>query len=383
MCFAVACSSARVDRTETPRPGLERSQYETNLQEERNRNATTLVKSAEEYDQAVRAWHQAAQRSLRERLEIPPVFREVVRFNGLDAYAVGYRIAMHRGQRLNVELRRRGGSGHLFAEVFEEIPPSDYPMYRLVHSLSTDDRQYAFEANTTGPHVLRLQPELGASNEWEVTISVETDLKFPVANVTEESIRSVFGDSRDGGRRDHAGVDIFAPRGTPVVAVADGLITTVKNGGLGGKVVWQRDDERSTLYYYAHLDQQLVRRGQYVRAGDTIATVGNTGNARRSSPHLHFGVYRSAAVAIDPLPYLNRAGPAAPEPVRADVSSLGRWLTVGRDAVGVRASPDSTAPVIHEIARDDRILVVGAASDWHRVRLEDGRSGFISGAMLY
>jgi len=358
-------------------------QYESNLLAERGRAELALVKSAEDFDAAVRAWYEAAHRSLRERVEIPSVFREVVRFETAAAYAVGYRVMLRRGQRLNVEVQRRDGSGVLFAEVFEELPPDEDPWFRLVHSASTEGSACVFEAMRDGPHVLRLQPQLGESNEWDITIRAETERFFPVAGVGVDAIRSVFGDSRDGGRRDHQGVDIFAPRGTPVIAVADGVITSTKNGGLGGRVVWQRDEERGVLYYYAHLDRQLVRAGQQVRAGDTIATVGNTGNARRSEPHLHFGVYRTGARAINPLPYLEHASASAPQPVRAETETLGRWLTVERDAVSVRNSPDPNAPVIHRVARDDRVLVVGAVSDWHRIRLPDGRSGFVADSLLH
>jgi len=383
--FAVGCNTTRVERTETPRPASELNGNDDALSaSERNLYESTLMKASGDYAEDVRAWHEAARRSLRERLDVPAAFREVVRFNGQDAYAVGYRIDLRRGQRLRIELKRRDGNGRVFAEVFEEIPPRNEPWYRLVHSISTDNRTYEFEASTDGPHVLRLQPELGASNEWEITIRAEGGLRFPVAAGTSESIGSEFGAPRDGGNRDHQGVDIFAPRGTSVVAVADGEITSVKTGGLGGKVVWQRDEKRGVLYYYAHLDQQLVTTGQRVRAGDPIGTVGNTGNARGTPPHLHFGVYRGANRAIDPERFLLSSVVAPPDPVYVNGSSLGRWLTMRRGEVSVRAAPRNDAPVIHEIARDDRVLVIGAApSDWHRVRLEDGRSGFVPGSYLY
>ena len=56
--------------------------------------------------------------------------------------------------------------------------------------------------------------------------------------------------------------------------------------------------------YYAHLDEQLATDGQSVRAGDTIGLIGNTGNARSTPPHLHFGIY-TFGEAIDPLPFVN------------------------------------------------------------------------------
>ncbi|NLG63534.1 MAG: M23 family metallopeptidase, partial [Candidatus Cloacimonetes bacterium] len=79
---------------------------------------------------------------------------------------------------------------------------------------------------------------------------------------------------------------------------------------IGGKVIWMRPDGEDVELYYAHLDRQDVRPGERVRAGDQIGLVGNTGNARGTSPHLHFGVYRNGGrVAINPEPWLERTSP--------------------------------------------------------------------------
>lgn len=134
-------------------------------------------------------------------------------------------------------------------------------------------------------------------------------LSFPVA-MPGAAIASVFGDPRDGGAREHHGVDIFAPRGTPVVAAGDGRVTDVRNTPVGGLVIWMEDFDRGLIYYYAHLEEQYVRRGQIISAGDTIGAVGNSGNARGVNPHLHFGVYLPGTIAVDPAPMLG-APPAA------------------------------------------------------------------------
>lgn len=127
-------------------------------------------------------------------------------------------------------------------------------------------------------------------------------LVFPVAGL-KAKIGSFWGAVRDGGKRKHEGIDIFAAKNTPVVAVTDGIISAVGNGGIGGKTVWLRSTGSKYSYYYAHLDTQLVRRGQRVKKGQILGRVGNTGNARNTPPHLHFGVYTSRG-AVDPLPYV-------------------------------------------------------------------------------
>jgi peptidoglycan LD-endopeptidase LytH len=117
-------------------------------------------------------------------------------------------------------------------------------------------------------------------------------------------VGSRFGDPRDGGSRDHQGVDIFAPRGTPVLAAADGWVTGATENRLGGKVVWVWNPASGEALYYAHLDRQEVSPGARVRAGDVIGRVGNTGNARGTPPHLHFGIYEPGQGAVDPLPFI-------------------------------------------------------------------------------
>jgi murein DD-endopeptidase MepM/ murein hydrolase activator NlpD len=112
-----------------------------------------------------------------------------------------------------------------------------------------------------------------------------------------------WGAPRDGGRR-HQGIDLLAPVGTPLVAVASGHITRLSNldRGRGGISLWLRD-RRGTAYYYAHNQHNLVRLGQQVRAGQLLARVGATGNARGGPPHLHFQIHPSGGrpVSADAL----------------------------------------------------------------------------------
>lgn len=116
-------------------------------------------------------------------------------------------------------------------------------------------------------------------------------LRIPVVGATKKSIISFFGDARDNGRK-HEGIDIVAPKGTMVVAPLEGTITDVSYNVLGGKVIWLQDSKSKRSYYFAHLDSQIVSKGMIVKAGDTLGTVGNTGNARRTRSHLHFGIYK-------------------------------------------------------------------------------------------
>jgi peptidoglycan LD-endopeptidase LytH len=110
-----------------------------------------------------------------------------------------------------------------------------------------------------------------------------------------------WGAPRDGGRRRHQGIDLLAPAGTPLVAVASGQIVRLSNTdrGRGGISLWLRD-ARGTAYYYAHNQHNLVRLGQQVRAGQLLARVGTSGNARGGPPHLHFQIHPGGGRPVSP-----------------------------------------------------------------------------------
>jgi murein DD-endopeptidase MepM/ murein hydrolase activator NlpD len=132
-------------------------------------------------------------------------------------------------------------------------------------------------------------------------------MAVPVEGVSASRIADTFGAPRGRDRR-HQGVDIFAPRGTPVRSATPGLVLSVRDQGLGGRQVWVLGPAHER-HYYAHLDDwaPALRAGDRVRTGALLGTVGDTGNARGTPPHLHYGVY-TANGAIDPLPRL-RATP--------------------------------------------------------------------------
>jgi murein DD-endopeptidase MepM/ murein hydrolase activator NlpD len=110
-----------------------------------------------------------------------------------------------------------------------------------------------------------------------------------------------WGAPRDGGRRRHQGIDLLAPAGTPLVAVANGRISRLSNRdrGRGGISLWLRD-RRGTAYYYAHNQHNLVHLGQQVQAGQLLGRVGATGNARGGPAHLHFQIHPGGGRPVPP-----------------------------------------------------------------------------------
>ena len=109
-----------------------------------------------------------------------------------------------------------------------------------------------------------------------------------------------WGFPRSGGRT-HEGVDMFAPMGTPLYAVAQGTIYRVYTNSLGGLAINLIDDE-GNMYYYAHLSAAYVKDGQNVGTGQVIGAVGDSGNARGTPPHVHLQFHPGNGAPVNPYP---------------------------------------------------------------------------------
>lgn len=137
---------------------------------------------------------------------------------------------------------------------------------------------------------------------------------LPVEGVRPDQLTDTFSQARGGGARVHDAIDIMAPRGTPVVAAVGGTVEKLFTSKAGGLTVYVRSPDRRTITYYAHLDAYApgLREGQVLKAGDPIGTVGFSGNANPSAPHLHFAIMQTTpdsdwwepATAINPYPIL-------------------------------------------------------------------------------
>ncbi|MDA0874425.1 MAG: peptidoglycan DD-metalloendopeptidase family protein, partial [Bacteroidetes bacterium] len=292
-----------------------------------------------------------------------------------DIMALGYRLDLLRGQQLVVEAASRAGF-LVFADLYQEREDMDAGRRRLASADSTG--HLTVDIVQTGAYLLRIQPEILAEGSFRLSIRTRASLVFPVSGHSSADVQSFWGDARDGGRRDHHGVDIFAPRGTPVVAVRAGTVTRVRETGIGGKQVWLRDAAGHN-YYYAHLDEQRVRDGQHVAPGDTLGTVGNTGNARSTPPHLHFGIYQRGP--HDPWAWVHNPR-RSPSRVLADSALFGTWRTLTADGTAVRRIPSDRIPVAFEAGAALPVHVIGGTADWYHVRLADGRSGYVPASRL-
>jgi peptidoglycan LD-endopeptidase LytH len=261
-----------------------------------------------QHNPPAREWFAAADRALREpqRIELPFDTRGE-RVSG--ASAAGYAFTVPVGRRVAVTVARdvvASDTGELFVDLFRAAPLRHE---RLTGALpGSGSLPLVLDVIEGGDYVLRVQPPAGAAGAYDIEIAASPLLSFPVKGGDTSAIWSVFGAERDGGRRAHRGVDIFAARGTPVLAATDGWVTRVETTRVGGNVVWLQPLFGNMRVYYAHLHEQWVEPGDFVVAGQPLGAVGNTGNAITTPPHLHFGVYvRQPGVrggARDPAEFL-------------------------------------------------------------------------------
>jgi murein DD-endopeptidase MepM/ murein hydrolase activator NlpD len=159
------------------------------------------------------------------------------------------------------------------------------------------------------------QPQGAPSGDLASTLA-SMHLLIPVQGMRAEQLRDTFTDSRSEGRV-HDAIDIIAPRNSPVVAAADGRIVKLFNSAKGGITLYQlAAADEHIVFYYAHLERYAdgLTEGHVARRGETLAYVGDTGNATPGNTHLHFQIYRVADPKhfwagdnINPYPILRAA----------------------------------------------------------------------------
>jgi murein DD-endopeptidase MepM/ murein hydrolase activator NlpD len=325
-------------------------------------------------------WMAAASRALQAAPRVTLPIEEQGYFAPGEPAALSWRVPVKRGQRLSLVVTFAGDSTtRLFLEVWRDSPDTVERFERVVEA-DSGARTLQWSPRRDGELIVRVQPELLRGGRFTARLGVDPVLAFPVQNSGEADIQSRFGAPRDGGRRNHHGVDIFAPRGTPALAGTAGIVRRVETTNLGGKVVWVRDRDGHALYY-AHLDRQYVTEGQEVEPGDTLGFIGNTGNARSTPPHLHFGVYSRGEGPLDPWYFIYRPRGTVPRLV-ADTSSLGAWLRTPRTETALHSRPDARDSVTMILEPHTPLRVLAATGDWYRVRLPDGHIGYVGARKL-
>ncbi len=324
-----------------------------------------------------RDWVEASRQCLQNVIDIRAPFQEAFYIDPKEAAAVAYRFEIKRGHRTGIQVSLESRqTARIFIDLFR-VEGDDPQHWVRVASSDPAENRLEFEPRLTVFYAVRLQPELLRGGRFTVTIRNNASLGFPVAGYDHSRIGSGFGEPRDGGRRQHHGVDIFVPRHTPIVAPADGYIRRAGEQSLGGRTIWLSDSKRSLNMYFAHLQEHKVEADTYVKKGDVIGTVGNTGNARTTPPHLHFGIYMSRRGPVDPIDFITAVNDT-PAPIVSDQKVLGQWVRANKAGVSLRASTANRSTRIAELEQHVPMQVVAAALHSYRVMLPDGTSGYVS-----
>jgi SH3-like domain-containing protein len=316
-------------------------------------------------------WLQSARAALTEPVEIVPPYAESGGFLAHRAGALGLIFEGFGGQTLQLQFERRGEpAGRVYVELFYVREPLAEARHVRLRGLGPEESSLEVALPYDGKYIVRLQPELLIDALYSLRLELNAAVPFPL-DAASDAVGSFFGDPRDAGARRHEGIDIFAPRNTPVLAVAAGR-ASAGTTPRGGNVVWLRTPGRS--YYYAHLEKAAFTGTRSVEAGQVIGFVGNSGNAQTTPTHLHFGVYRRGYGAMDPLPRLAaRMFDAAPDAVLF----LPRYVRTHAGKLNLRAAPDISSAVLEQLEAGSIVRTAAIRGDWIRVTTPANVSGWI------
>jgi murein DD-endopeptidase MepM/ murein hydrolase activator NlpD len=322
------------------------------------------------------AWLQSASQSIGKAVTISIPYKETGFFEADKIQVTALRFEAKRGEKLHIALNKKPELNfRIYIDILQQQPDQQFKTVAYADTLGI---KLDYEVTRTGAYVLRLQPELLRGGQYTLSISIGPSLHFPVSMVGHPSIGSFWGDSRDEGGRQHEGIDIFAPKGTPAIAADDGTVVNVGENKLGGNVVFMRPEGKDYTLYYAHLGKQLVHNGQTVKTGDTIGLIDNSGNAKNTPSHLHFGVYTTEG-AVDPLPFVSREI-KVPHPITAPLNYLNATVRTTSEKVRLFGSPATDEKPISRLPVNTIMNVEGITTNWYRVTLPDGTKGFVNSA---
>ncbi|MCG2429905.1 M23 family metallopeptidase [Aequorivita xiaoshiensis] len=325
-------------------------------------------KEFNENDSTFMLWKEAFQKAKHDNLQITLPYSESGVYSEDELNVYSYNIQLKEGERIVVDLQKQVDSSLVFIDFFEVKKDS----LRLLKSAEEYKSMFSKEIEESGLYKLILHPQLNMKGSFQLKIYSEPLYPFPVVGGVNKDIQGFWADPRDTGSRSHEGVDIFAKRGTPVIAITDGTISSTGNGGFGGLQVWITDKLKKKRIYYAHLDSFIVSEGDKVKIGDTIGFVGNTGNATELPPHLHFGVYKEHG-AVNPISFIKKT-----EIQTIDKPSTVNLAIINTYIAEVRKGPASIFPQLGVLRKNDTISVLGKSQDWFHIHSSKGLKGYVS-----
>lgn len=205
--------------------------------------------------------------------------------------------------------------GHWLARTSHEVPTTRRGPLPPLPTIPFPTPTVAPPPRATATATTTAPASPGAAIASALSVPDATPLRLPVEGAHIPDLKDNFVETR-GGKRQHEAIDILAPRGTPVVAAVDGTVAKLFTSQQGGLTVYEFDRSGTYCYYYAHLDRYApgLAEGMALRRGERIGDVGTSGNAPKSTPHLHFAVFRLGpekkwwqGEAVNPYPLLRKA----------------------------------------------------------------------------
>ncbi|MEH6658717.1 M23 family metallopeptidase [Leeuwenhoekiella marinoflava] len=324
-------------------------------------------------------WNMAFKETLGDSLHVTSPYQETGIFNPKMNPVYGYELNLERGRKYDFSVLTDTLHPLVYIDLYERTSDSISP-FKLEKQAAYENSTLNFSPKKSAVYKVVFQPQLNAASSFRITISSEPGYSFPVAGVSsKKAIQSFWGAPRDGGKRNHEGVDIFASRGTPVLASIDGYVSRTGNRGLGGKQVWLRDGLFGNSLYYAHLDSIIATNGQRVKIGDTLGLVGNTGNARTTPPHLHFGVYSHGSGAINPLPFLKEEPQLVAD---QEASEFYNSYLVKSVRANLRSSASAKSEQIGSLTRMDTVNLLGKTADWLHIETSGAKRAFVHKSLM-
>ncbi len=336
----------------------------------RQKYVEAIKKSPFADNENVQEWITAGKEALEEPVTVSLPFKTKMIFFVDEAGANAWQFELPAGRTLSARLANTDEETEIFMGLFT-AQEGEFDLLGFA-----EDSLISYQLDEDQTLILRVQPEILTEGSAVLTVTGNPSMAFPVQGGDLNDIGGVFGDPRDGGDRQHEGVDIFADWGTPVVAAAAGRASTGR-GGLGGKKIWLRVNGKAL--YYAHLDSFAIDGSKKVNQGEIIGFVGNSGNARTTPPHLHFGIYDNGA--MNPLPFI-KPSLEQPEPISAKTKVFPKWARIDAAKANVRPLPSTEESPLTTLSSANPVKIIGATGEWYRVELPNTAKGFIYQTLL-
>lgn len=324
-------------------------------------------------------WKDQEELVFKDSLEIVLPYLEKGFFSPKSFPVYSYNLDLNPGEKIDIVIETLQSKDLVFIDLYF-LEKDSLSSYTRIAASEFGSSFLSEEISKKGTYKIIIQPEIAANSQFIFKLKKSPVYIFPVAGMGNPAMQSFWGANREAGRRKHEGIDIFAPRGTPVVAAVNGQISSSGERGLGGKQVWLRDTKRNQSLYYAHLDSIEPLGNRRVKQGDTLGYVGNTGNAKTTPPHLHFGIYKSYQGATDPLNFIFEI--ETPDFIdQFDIPKKFSLLTVSE--ANLRNRPTvKNSEIIGNNKTGDTLQILGKAHEWFHIRTFENKAAFVHESLV-